>query len=205
MSYYLKLKLPANPLRYTPEVESQRRITGGYNLVPPEEILSDELLNIFETIKLKPTFVSVFGRGDQQSALSNRLIHADLAMNPDGTWRKMLFGINWEIEGSYNEFSWWDMTRVPEVWPTEQLSENSKYKQLNGIHYGQRGRMGVPDEALVLDRTVIDQPTLVRTEIPHLTLYSSNTYKRLGISVRFDESNFATWEDVLAHLDHCKA
>lgn len=201
MSYYLKLNLPANPLRYSAELESQRTITGGYNLVKPAEILSDEILAIFDAMNLKPRFVSLFGRNDKNSSLADRLIHTDLAMTADGTWRKMLFGINWEIEDSHNEFSWWDMSKIKEAWPDEELSEHSKYKLLNGIHYIARGHMGVPEEAVQLDATIIDCPTLVRTDTPHLTIYKSPTHKRLGISVRFDESNFNTWDDVVKHLD----
>jgi hypothetical protein len=203
MSYYLKLNLPANPLRYSIEVESQRAIVRGYDLIDPVEILSDEILGIFESMKLQPKFVTIFGRGDKVSSLANRLVHTDLTMNTDGTWRKMLFGVNWEIAPDcYNEFSWWDMTRIPEAWPNEELSENSKFKHLNGIHYGStRGQMGIPDGAIKLDQTVIDGPTLVRTEIPHLTVYNSPTYRRLGLSVRFDESNFNSWDDVVKHLD----
>lgn len=201
MSYYLKLDLPRNPLRYTPEKETQRQITGGYNLVRPEEILSDELLEKFKDMGLKPRYVTLFGRNDNQSSLEDRLIHTDLAMNADGTWRKCLFGINWELEDTTNLFSWYDMSRVKEVWPTEELSEHSKYKLLNGIHYVTRGGMGIPDGAVKLDETLIDGPTLVRTDVAHLTLYESKTYKRLGISVRFDESGFSSWEDVYKHLE----
>ena len=198
MSYYLKLDLPKNPLRYTAEQESQRQITGGYNLVRPEEILSDELMDCFSAMKVTPRFVTLFGRNDQTSALEDRLIHTDLSMNPDGSWRKCLFGINWELEGSHNVFSWYNMDRVKAIWPTEELSKNSKYKLLNGIHYVTRGNMGIPDDAVKLDETVIDGPTLVRTDVPHLTLYESTTYKRLGISVRFDETAFKDWTDVVA-------
>ena len=200
MSYYLKLNLPKNPLRYTPELESQRKIVGGYNLVEPEEILSDEILDIFKQMNLTPKFVTLFGRNDVSSSLKDRLIHTDLAMNPDGSWRKCLFGINWELEGASNLFSWYDMSKVKEAWPDEELSENSKYKLLNGIHYVTRGGMGIPEGAVKLEETYIDGPTLVRTDIGHLTLYTSKIHKRLGISVRFDETPFESFDHVVEKL-----
>jgi hypothetical protein len=201
MTHYLKLNLPRNPLRFSAEQESQRQITGGYNLVRPEEILSDEILGLFEQMKLTPKYVTLFGRNDIHSSLKDRLIHTDLTMNADGTWRKCLFGINWELEGATNLFQWYDMTAVKEAWPNEQLSEHSKYKLLNGIHYVTRGGMGVPDGAVKLEETYIDGPTLVRTDVGHLTLYTSKIYKRLGISVRFDETPFQSWQDVYQHME----
>lgn len=197
MSYYLKLNLPKNPLKNPAAIEAERVITGGYNLVRPEELLSDQVMDQFAAMDLKPKFVSLFGRNDKSSSIADRLIHADVAMTAAGSWKKLLFGINWEIEDCHNVFSWYDMTKIRECWPDEELSEHSKYKILNGIHYVHRGHMGVPLGAVKLDETVIDGPTLVRTEVPHLTLYKSNTHTRLGISVRFDESDFGSWQDVL--------
>lgn len=200
MSYYLKLNLPQNPLRYDAATETKRIITGGYNLVRPHEVLSDEILNIFAQMGLKPSFVALFGRNDHDSSLDDRLIHTDLQLTRTGEWKKLLFGINWELEGSVNEFSWWDMSSIPEAWPNEELPEVSKYKILNGIHYGKRAQMGVPEGARQLDSTFIDGPTMVRTEIPHLTIYKSSTFDRLGISVRFDESQIPSWDHAVEKL-----
>jgi hypothetical protein len=197
----MKLKLPADPFKFGAARESLRKITGGYNIVKPEEVLNDQVMDTFATWSLTPKFVSLFGRNDQDSKIEDRMIHADVAMNRDGaTWRKLIFGINWEIEQSENIFSWWDMSALKECWPDEQLGEFSKYKILNGIHYVNRGFLGIPDLAVKLDETVISGPTAVRTEIPHMTLYTSPTYKRLGISVRFDESKFNSWSDVVELL-----
>ena len=47
-------------------------------------------------------------------------------------------------------------------------------------------------------------PTLVRTNAPHMTIYKSTLLPRVGVSVRFDESDFDTWEDVTAFMQQIK-
>lgn len=198
MSHYLKLNLPANPLKVDLSEISEQEIHGGYNLMRPEKVIKDEILDTLAQLKLRPTYVALFGRNDLDSSLEDRLIHTDVRLGADGFWRKIIFGLNWEIENSSNEFSWWDMTGLTEIYPFEEQPQGfSKYKILNGIHFIDRAKFGVPAEAKQLESTMIDGATLVRTDVPHMTLYKSNTYKRLGISIRFDESDLSSWDDVL--------
>jgi len=200
-TYYKKLNLPANPLKDSRAV-SQMSITGVYDIVEPHAILTDEILSIFDSLELRVKMVALFGRMDGTSTKHDRLIHADLYKNNADVrgWSKLVAGVNWEIEGSHNVFYWYDMSKLDEHWPPVVGSGTSKYDLLNGIHYGQRGNHGVyPEQAVVLEHTTIDGPTLVRTDIPHSTLYHNpNTY-RVGVSVRFFEEDFDhNWETVLA-------
>jgi hypothetical protein len=58
--------------------------------------------------------------------------------------------------------------------------------------------MGIPETATLLDQTSIDGPTLVRTDIPHTTLYKNTTTNRVGVSVRFFEEDYNhSWDDAL--------
>ena len=100
MSYFKKLNLPANPLKDSKEV-SHRNIKYGYNIVPPKEVLTLEILDIFKNIGLRPKMVVLFGRGDNTSSPKDRMIHADVGFDDrfPGKWRKIVAGVNWEIEG----------------------------------------------------------------------------------------------------------
>lgn len=211
MSYFMKLNLPKNPL-VDPVAVSTRLITngrldgglaGGYDLVEPGEVLTDEIMDIFSDLKLKPKFVSLFGSMIMQrtSTLETRMIHTDIQQLPNLTWKKMLFGINWEIGDAENIFSWYDMSKLPEVYPGVVVP--SKFKTLGGIHYIKRFNNGVPEGAVKLDETTLTYdtgPTLVRTNVAHLTVYKSKLLPRVGVSVRFDESDFDTWEDVTTFM-----
>lgn len=197
---YLKLNLPANPLKRSFEIESQRYINAPYDVLSPEETLSDEMLTTFQDMKLEPKNVVLFGRNNKSSTLESRVLHSDLALSADGFWRTLLFGINWEVTGSENVFSWWDCQDIKQAWPNELLEEDSRFKKLNGIHFIQRGYGGIPPGATKIDETVIDGPTLVRTDVPHMTMYRSAVHNRLGVSVRFNESQFASWNQIVEYF-----
>jgi hypothetical protein len=196
MTYFLKLNFPKNPIKDIQAPEIQVPILHAYRSISPRAHLTDEVYDLFNEIGLKPQYVFLFGSNRKRSTLPNRMIHTDLHIGKTGKWEKFIFGINWEINESHNEFYWWDMSSVEEVWPEEDTPKIL----LNGIHYGQRTKLGVPDGVKKLDQTVIDGPTLIRTNIPHSTEYYNENYNRLGISIRFDESNFNNWEDVLKKL-----
>jgi hypothetical protein len=190
MSYFKKLNLPLNPLRDTASV-IKTHLTGGYNIVMPQAVLTDEIINIFRNLGLRPKMVVLFGRNDSDSSTDDRLIHTDLMEDAtcERGWRKLVAGVNWEIEGSINDFYWYDMSAVKECYPNDPYTP-PKYQHLNGIHYVERLKMGIPEQAVLLDHTVIDSPTLVRTDIPHATLYKNKNTTRVGISVRFYEEDF---------------
>lgn len=210
MSYFMKLNLPKNPLINADHIAATL-INGGYNLVEPQAVLTEEILDRFSDLKLVPKFVTLFGRGDKTSTLADRFVHTDVQLQKDLTWKKMLFGINWEIGDTENNFSWWNTDQVEEFWPnkdkTAAVDLPFKYKLLNGIHYEQRYKVGIPENAFKLDEVMISEqtgPVLVRTNIAHATYYKSSI-TRVGVSVRFDESNFDQWEDVVSYLAPIKA
>lgn len=198
MSYFKKLNLPPNPLRDTASV-IKIHLTGGYNIVMPRAVLTDEIISIFHDLGLRPKMVVLFGRNDSDSSTDDRLIHTDLMQDTgcEKGWRKLAAGVNWEIEGSVNNFYWYDMSAVKECYPND-LYTPLKFQHLNGIHYVERLKMGIPEEAVLLDHTVIDSPTLVRTDIPHVTLYENKNTTRVGVSVRFYEEDFGhSWDNAV--------
>jgi hypothetical protein len=210
MDYFMKLNLPKNPLIDADQITATL-VNGGYNLVEPRAVLTEEILDAFSDAKLVPKFVTLFGRGDKVSTLADRFIHTDVGLQSDLTWKKMLFGINWEIGDTENLFSWWNTDNVEAFWPDKDKTAAAdlpfKYKLLNGIHYEKRYNVGIPANAVKLDEVMISQPTgpvLVRTDVAHATYYTSSI-TRVGVSVRFDESKFSEWSDVVSHLTPIKA
>lgn len=201
MNNFLKLRLPSNPVKDMKIIENTV-VQGGYNLLLPGQILTDEIMDTFKTMGLRPKFVSLFGRNDHDGTPETRMIHTDIALDKQNKWQKLLFGINWEVTGHHNMFSWWDMSSLKECWPDEPLPK--KYDYLNGVHYGKRLNLGVPEGAIKLQEVLIDGPTLVRTDIPHATVYKASdnvTGSRIGVSVRFFEDDFKSWEDVHAFFE----
>lgn len=192
MKNFLKLNLPTSPFNEKFDRNQPRR--PGYELFGPRDILSDEVLSCFDQMQIQPKFVVLFSLNDKQSQSNNRSIHTDIQLRSDDTWRRQIFGINWEIEESDCVFSWWDMSKFKEIYPDNITG--SDYQLLNGIHYVFRNYSGVPDGAIKIEETAINGPTLVRTDIPHMTVYDSRTYNRIGISVRFIERHLGTWEDI---------
>lgn len=193
MQNYRYLNLPADPLKdrdaFIKHLEANP-ILGGYNIYD-SKILNDETILAFKNIGLEVGMIAVFGRNDNSCTLEDRLIHADVALTPDGIYKKLNVGVNWELHENENEFSWWDMSAVKECWPENVAIK--KYQLLNGIHYGKRLQMGIPEGAVCLETGIVSGPTLVRTDLPHLVMYKSGPAKRVSISVRF-KPDFETWE-----------
>lgn len=184
------------PISIIGNIDPNDKLPGGYKILRPKEILSEETMAKLYEMGLRPKFVVLFGRNDKDSSLENRVIHTDVSKDETGKWKKLLFGINWEINSSHNDFVWWDTSACEELWP----EDDALRPLLNGIHYGKRRTPGIPENAVKAAQTTIDGPTLVRTDVPHITVYHNETENRLGISVRFDESEFETWDQVLEKL-----
>lgn len=212
MNCYKKLRLPANPFKNWEEFiatnpESQQSTRGYFAALDAREHITDEVNDILISVGIKPKSFVIFCTGDNSSILQRRIIHSDIFWD-DATrsWRDVHCGINWELGGT-NLFSWYDMSKLPQLYP-EVVADaqgqraphpmyGGKSTVLNGLHFGLfRNRTGIPTTAVKIDETYIDAPTLVRTSVPHLTMYNHNR-KRYGISLRIDESNINSWEDAL--------
>ena len=187
MSYFKKLNLPENPLLDSRAI-SQSHIPKPYKISTPEEVLTKEVLDIFSSLDLRVKMVVFHGQNNKSPASNQRMIHSDLTYDNtvEGNWRRIVSGVNWEIEGSYADFYWFDMSGIKECWP----DETAMFKEFNGIHFGERRQLWVPENVKLLDSTTLDGPTLVRTDIPHTTKYNNPNTNRVGVSVRFFEEDF---------------
>lgn len=203
MSYYYKLKLPTNPIKRMPnEIASQ----DGQILKDPQLELTDEVLSIFNQLDIIPSALFYFCKGDTASSATERVLHNDLTRgdpepwHPDDdpaakTWNPIICGVNWELTGSVTEFTFWDPANLTACWPVRQ-GLPLKYDYLNSVHYIKRGNYGIPPEARLLDSVELTgQPTLVRTEIPHVTTYTGPNI-RIGASLRFKQ-NWSTWDEAV--------
>jgi hypothetical protein len=209
MTYYQKTNLPRHPLKlpitqelYNWHINAQAEGYSSWG----QDILSDELLTIFNNLNLKVKCCILFCARDNFKKEESRIIHSDIFLNSDNvTWENYICGINWELTENKNEFLWWDTTELEKFYPVmEEKSEKSIKKEtvLSGIHYGKREYTGIPPGASLLDSTQINLPTLVRTDIAHTVRYDrqttdSNIYNfdtRVSLSVRFIP-RWTTWEE----------
>ena len=196
MDYFKKVKLPV-----TPPIKDKRvfnEVSFGYEVYDAKDVLTDEILETFTDLELEPTIVVIFSDNDESKGEKDRLIHTDIFKTNSG-WKIMKFGINWELGDSTTLFSWWNMKTLKEVYPDDTKVLPSKFYKLSGIHYINRRQLGIPAEADKLAETYIEGPTLVRTDIPHMTVYSGTEIRR-GMSVRFNETSISSWDDIVEKL-----
>ena len=211
MSYYKKLNLPANPFKdwdavYADVIEdfSQPRfISKNHKNFDPHGLLSDEIEAVADQVGIKFTNIVCFCSGRSKSFNETRLIHSDVYWDYENkAWKNYKCGINWELRAS-NLFSWWDMNAVMAVPPLapyitvdgEPVVDHDLAK-LHSVHYKKRLSLGIPKEAVKLDETYITGPTLVRTEVPHHTVFD-DTDIRVGVSLRIDETELNSWDKIV--------
>ena len=197
MENCLKLNFTTNLHKPTLDLDRMRILKDGFTSYTPEYILADEAMNQFQSMGLEPTLVLAF-----KSKQEIKRTHLDIGMDSSGNWRKYLFGINWEVDGSLNEFLWIKLDDSVQGWypqPGGLWEHNQEYKTFNSLFFGEtRNSPGIPEKSTIIERCKVDAiPLLVRTNIPHYTVMTDGPKQRLGFSVRFDESKFKDWDDVV--------
>jgi hypothetical protein len=212
MSYYKKLNLPTHPFKdweafIEEKLQGPRTRQEFFDVLSIDQYITEELRDILQQHNIQLKHLIVFCAGNNVAAANKRIIHSDIYWDQASrSWKDIHCGINWELDGS-NLFSWWDMQALTKQYPMMTrtlagLEPHSMYGTdrnhiLNGLHYGNKRAMkGAPAGAVQLDQTYIDGPTLVRTDVPHMTVYNSPR-RRFGISLRIDESNVNSWDEVL--------
>ena len=168
-----------------------------YIVVDHKNFLTDDLINIIESIaKIKHIVVFSDPMFITTSNPNMRIIHSDVEyVNDTMSWKDIYCGLNFELNPSTNIFQWYDTSNSLKLPPN--IPQNEIMSKLSGCHYGERMKHGIRDFKK-LDETIVDNNTitLVRTDTPHLTIYDSVS-RRCGISVRIDESNISSWDQVL--------
>jgi len=182
---YYKLKLPISQwlrkdldLSWYPDVfpdyEWGEKRIWGLQYPKIDAILSDEAVEFFRSIGFEsnmagPNTVNLF-RGNPGATMG---IHHD--MGPK-------FSINYSWGSEHNEMRWY------------------KFKTSNPKTYSKPSTTGrptdyfYPEDLIEVGRTAIDEPTLVRTHIPHHVVnYDVNNY-RWCVTLR-NLTNTWTWEE----------
>jgi len=196
--YYEFLNLPKNPLKDKDKLLN----TVSKNVMPqiamdPYEWLTDEILDIFHNLGVKPSVMVVFKMEAVGRDYSRALMHTDI-IRDNNDWKIINCGINWEITDIDAELTWWETSKQA-VYPVDP-----KYFYLNpnGIHYQGRLKFGVDlSTDIKLDSVnTLSAPLLIRTNIPHtVTIPKKESYPsqtRCCISIRFDP-DFNTWEEAV--------
>lgn len=206
MSYYKKLNLDLNPLISTESFRNEmnilmllggRRILG-FGVFDPRRYIKSSVLDAIEQLGVRVKDLIVFNnnRNPDSTAIEKRALHKDISWNSaTESWQQVYCGINWEISaGSKNLFSWYDTSMLMDV-PPPRGPYGPISAALDGIHVVYRGYNGVPFNAVKLDETYIDMPTLVRTDVAHITVYGGDK-NRYAISLRIDETDIHSWQQV---------
>jgi hypothetical protein len=135
----------------------------------------------------------MFCANSNHASQEQRVLHTDIA-KINGAWEKLYCGVNYELNGSSNRFSWWGTTLTESYPPLSWTKINPK---LMGIHYNERNQRGIdPETTHLIEEVEITVPTLVRTDIPHMVTFNSPHRIRKALSIRFKE-NWNTWEEAV--------
>jgi len=201
MQNYRLLNLPKYPFRdksFTDDSRSSNWISASQNpnahpfAILPCNILSDHILDRFKTYNLEPIHCVMFCRLNKAADQNHRVLHSDLTLD-DGNWKRIFCGINYELNDTQNNFTWWK-TSLPECFPLKIGSELDQHSILNGIHYGIRNQSSIDNfTTMLLEEVKLTGPTLVRTDIPHLITYNSHNRIRKSLSIRFKET-WNSWD-----------
>ena len=195
---YRKLNLTVSPLKITdltPYYSEWRYPWHCSHDV--ENVLSDELLQIFKDISVRPTMVVFFDDSRQTRVFEHCTPHSDIAMR-DGKWQKMACGINWELNDEITStVTWFDTSKVkPLIYNTNDPIHAKLYpfKYIDGIRY--LGELPTI-ETLTVKKPENKSPALYRTDICHNVSYTTSEARRTSISVRFHHEDIPDWETAM--------
>jgi len=198
---YKLLKLPNNPIKDSININEMISSTDKDESNPHRrglqfncnDILKPEIIQIFESYNIVAQRIVLFTLPSPRK-LSNALLHADLEPIDNLQWKKVIYGVNWELNNIQSHFSWYETTREPTYPPSHP---GNVYP--NGIHYGSRFKFGIYTEQDKLVEKVNTNigPLLVRTDIPHAVEVEESTSKiRVALSIRF-ENTVDSWDEAL--------
>ena len=199
MIFYKELNLP-HPIINNKQFVKMHGLKkpGEYDTIVTDvqTYLHPDLLHAFESINVKPQWFASFGF--LKRSVASTYIHTDLTF--DKEWVTIPFGINWELTAGVTEWSWWDVTGSEAVYPTLDISEDSRRRSsdpflLNGIHHESRLNTDTSKFKLLNSYTVIpNQPVLFRTDVPHQINYNTTHKQRICMSLRFSISDIPSWD-----------
>ena len=188
MKNYFRLNLPVHPLKIDNlsiyDVENFWSIETN-----PQNILTDELNEIFNKIGIYPKFAVFFVVHASERKGKHEYAHIDYTLSQE-KWKPLPFGINWELNTEITStLSWYDTSNCNETGVSlkgdPEVDKILRY--LNGTFFS-----GIPK---VIDSLVCTgEPFLVRTDIPHtLSDFITTSPKRFCLSLRFDVEEISSW------------
>ena len=196
---YRKLNLTVSPLKITdlsPYYSEWRYPWHCSEDV--ENILSDELLQVFKDLSVRPTMVVFFDDARQSRVFEHCTPHTDIAMR-DGKWQKLICGINWELNNEITStVTWFDTSKVkPLIYDTNDPIHAKLYpfKHIDGIRY--LGELPTI-ETLTIKKPENQFPALYRTDVCHNVSYTTSEARRTSISIRFHHEDIPDWETAVA-------
>jgi hypothetical protein len=201
MKLWYKINLPLERLtKYGFHLATHPKNKPGINytiITRPDLVLSPNLLDAFVSLNVHPWFV-VFNTHPHLiiQNVSKEFIHKDLTGLGGTNWQAINGALSFEVNPTTKSvFRWFDTADYPEK-PPVIIQENNPFEVAlhNGIHYSQRGLVGVQPGMTVIEETILDKPIIVRTDVPHSVTYDTTTGLRCGISIRFKEST-KCWEE----------
>ena len=201
---YKHLNLPPNPIKTTfdmnsilPELIKRSGEKAGYVEYNPNEVLTAEVLQIFESVDLLPSIAIMFCVPLPRSK-DLALIHSDVESIRHTAWKKVVCSVNWELTPNVSpKFSWYETTRKP-VMPEKRCLSREDIK-LFGIHYENRRQFGFyPNHDTLIESVNTNTGALlVRTDIPHsIEIDDTSPEFRFAISVRF-KNKMQSWDDAV--------
>ena len=194
MNNFLYLNLPNDPLKNKISIVKAHRYRKFrdtiYNILSPE-VLSDHVVQLLSQSGLDLDYVAIFKTYGWPGTDTRRIIHTDITWN--GEWKKVSFGINWEIGSESNSrFQWWEFdSTTPEIYPPAENQKSEILAKLSGIHHGARWEKGIPLAGKLIEEVSTKFPLLARTDIPHRVLYTG--FERLSMSIRFRQ--LISWQE----------
>jgi hypothetical protein len=199
MQNFRILSLPNDPLKDKASLIAKYKLQARLYQIEDPSILKDEVINLFKAVNLNIESVVVFTTYAAGIGSDNgRIIHTDIKWsNTTNSWEKITVGVNWEVTDVSGQFKWWNMDAVEQIYPGSEKSLTYPFSQLSGIHYEQRMKLGIPQDAILLEEIDTAQPLLVRTDIPHSVTYSGTG--RMSISIRFSDHSLK-WEEAVSRL-----
>jgi len=202
-----KLNLDTNPIKPSFKLEHNK---GDFWHVYPNvtDVLNEVIIKKFNDLTVVPNYVVIFS--SPESSREEGFLHKDLVWK-DNSWQTVPCAINWELRPVITKIKWYDTSKCTEYWPDKNFDDTEyPLNFLNGISYTSKicheslPLTGIPDEAILLQESIIDdmQPVLFRTDIAHLITYKSKIKDRFMCSVRFN--NIESWEQAVEKFGNIK-
>lgn len=199
MSNWYKLNLPQKP---TKDHVYLKQFSGTYSwniYTNPLDLLSDKVQDLLMSVGARPNLIVVFEDKEQIRTLS--YLHKDLTWKND-QWQTVPCAINWELQPVQTTISWFNTDACQEYWPKTNFDNTAWPRNyLNGIGYQPDHTPGIPEGAVMLQKTTIDHisPILFRTDVAHAVQFKSQLPYRFMCSLRF--SNIHSWDHAVEVFD----